>query len=80
MDHQPAVRCQCRSNMALNQLEAPERVLVPGIALVIPVPRQHVVQRGESLWLIANRYGTTVHQLARANDIADPSLVYAVKC
>lgn len=61
--------------VALNRLEAPES-LVPGIALVIPVPRQHVVQRGESLWLIANRYGTTVQALTRANDIADPSLVY----
>ena len=37
----------------------------------------HEVQAGESLWSIAQRYGTTVHALASANGIADPNLVAA---
>ncbi|MDQ4058307.1 MAG: LysM peptidoglycan-binding domain-containing protein [Actinomycetota bacterium] len=35
----------------------------------------HEVQAGESLWSIAQRYGTTVHALARANGIPNPNLV-----
>jgi soluble lytic murein transglycosylase-like protein len=37
----------------------------------------HVVRRGETLSSIARRYGTTVEQLAAANDIADPSFILA---
>lgn len=37
----------------------------------------HEVQAGESLWSIAQRYGTTVHALARANGIPNPNLVVA---
>jgi murein DD-endopeptidase MepM/ murein hydrolase activator NlpD len=36
----------------------------------------HVVQRGETLFQIATRYGMTVNDLARANSISDPSLIY----
>ena len=35
----------------------------------------HEVQAGESLWSIAQRYGTTVHALASANGISNPNLV-----
>lgn len=31
----------------------------------------HVVQSGETLWLIANRYGVTVNQIVTANELAD---------
>lgn len=37
----------------------------------------HVVQRGETLFTIAKRYGTTVEALVQANQIADPSLIFA---
>lgn len=37
----------------------------------------HVVQRGETLFRIATQYGLTVNELARANSIADPTLIYA---
>lgn len=36
----------------------------------------HVVQRGESLYRIAQRYGVTVDDLTAANDIADPRRIY----
>jgi len=37
----------------------------------------HVVQRGENLFRIALRYGTTVEAIASANGIANPALIYA---
>lgn len=36
----------------------------------------HVVQRGENLFRIALRYGTTAQAIASANGIANPSLIY----
>jgi LysM repeat protein len=36
----------------------------------------HVVQRGESLWGIANFYGTSVGAVAAANQIADPARIF----
>jgi LysM repeat protein len=36
----------------------------------------HVVQRGENLFRIALRYGTTVEAIASANGIANPSRIY----
>ncbi len=35
----------------------------------------HVVARGETAWLIAQRYGTTVDALARVNGLRDPSRI-----
>jgi LysM repeat protein len=36
----------------------------------------HVVQRGENLFRIALRYGTTVQALAQANNLSNTSLIY----
>jgi peptide/nickel transport system permease protein len=36
----------------------------------------HVVQRGETLFRIAQRYGTTVEAISKANAIANPSRIY----
>lgn len=35
------------------------------------------MQPGDTLWGIAQTYGTTVAALANHNDIADPGLIYA---
>jgi len=56
-------------------------VLVLVVALVLPASAQasgpvHVVQRGENLYRIAMRYGTTVQAIARANGIRNPNLIY----
>ena len=40
-----------------------------------PEPTVHVVERGETLFRIALRYGTSVEALVRANRIADPNLI-----
>ncbi len=37
----------------------------------------HVVQRGETLYSIAVRYGTTVQAIASANGLRNPSFIYA---
>lgn len=65
-----------------NGIENPD-LIYPGQRLVIssalPAPEQeqvHVVQKGETLYLIAQRYGTTVQALAAANNLADPNLIY----
>ncbi len=36
----------------------------------------HVIQRGENLFRIALRYGTSVEAIASANGIANPALIY----
>jgi lipoprotein-anchoring transpeptidase ErfK/SrfK len=71
---------------AANGLRNPSHVYV-GQRLTIPTGRDgtgssnvsagtHVVQRGENLYRIALRYGTTYQTLARANGIVNPNQVY----
>jgi len=42
---------------------------------VTEVPTFHVVQAGETLWQIAQTYGTTVAALQRLNGISIPSVI-----
>jgi LysM repeat protein len=53
----------------------------PGYATPVPTtapyPTSYVVVRGDTLYSIARRYGTTVQAIALANNIANPSLIYA---
>jgi murein DD-endopeptidase MepM/ murein hydrolase activator NlpD len=68
-----------------NGIENPD-LIHPGQRLVIPkasptpepTPQEpiHVVQRGETLYRIAVRYGTTVQALVTANNLANPNLIY----
>jgi LysM repeat protein len=44
--------------------------------LVAGAPEVHIVQPGETLASIANRYGITVVDLLKANNIANPDLIY----
>jgi LysM repeat protein len=70
-----------------NQISNRERILV-GQRLTIPdmtnavenpliaaEPTHHVVQPGETLASIANRYGLTVSQIAQINNIANPNRI-----
>lgn len=41
-----------------------------------PTPTIHVVQRGETLFSIAQAYGTTADAIAHANGISDPRQIY----
>jgi LysM repeat protein len=42
-----------------------------------PTTTYHVVQRGETLWSIAMRYGTTPWKIAAANGISNINFIYA---
>ena len=48
-----------------------------GSASVATSTTSHTVQAGETLWDLAQRFGTTVDALARANGISNPNLVVA---
>ncbi|GIQ69157.1 LysM domain-containing protein [Xylanibacillus composti] len=37
----------------------------------------YVIQPGDNLWSIAQRFGTTVQAIMQANRISDPSQIYA---
>jgi LysM repeat protein len=58
----------------LTQPDASPEVQNP---LVAPAPQTHVVQRGESLTMIAQRYGVTVGEILQANNIANANLIYS---
>lgn len=53
---------------------APAVVENPMIAIE---PSFHIVQRGESLNMIAQNYGLTIQQLLQSNNISNPNLIYA---
>lgn len=40
---------------------------------------KYEIKKGDNLWSLAKRFGTTVDQLARLNGIRNPSLIYAGK-
>ena len=64
-----------------SRIYAGQRLVVPtGGSTASPAASSsgtHVVQRGENLFRIALRYGTTHQALAAANGIANPNQVYA---
>jgi LysM repeat protein len=55
---------------------------IPGAPPVSPTPPPppaegvHIVQRGENLYRIAIRYGTTVQQLVQINNIPNPNIIF----
>ncbi len=57
--------------------EAPTRASTPTPTRTpeLPIPQKHIVEPGESLVKIAERYGTTVSVLIDLNSIQDPSLI-----
>lgn len=59
------------------QLIIPRGPYTPAPTVTPPAgPCYYVVQRGDTLYSIARRYGTTVEAIAIANNIANPSLIY----
>jgi LysM repeat protein len=64
-----------------------QELLIPGISapdsgtevvnpLIASTPTIHVVQPGENLNAIANKYGVTVEQILQANNIANPDRIF----
>ena len=52
-----------------------QRLVIPGGA--VPSTRIHIVQRGETLYSIARRYGTSVWAIAMANNLYNLNVIYA---
>lgn len=57
---------------AIAEAPAPEEADVLPEAVVT-----HTVLRGQTMFRIAQQYGVTVNDIARANQISDPTLIYA---
>ncbi|MBZ0298050.1 MAG: LysM peptidoglycan-binding domain-containing protein [Anaerolineae bacterium] len=55
---------------------APAETDVESPQAISESPLIHVVARGETLFRIAQSYGTTVNALLQANSISDPSVIY----
>ncbi len=55
---------------------AGQRLVIPGSGTSWPSQTVHVVQRGETLWAIARRYGTTPWVIAAANRLTNLNLIY----
>ncbi len=57
---------------------APDRPVTPAVEIGPTAPLAfHQVRPGETLWSIANQYGTTVDELVRLNRIADADSIEA---
>ena len=57
-----------------------QRLTIYSYTTVPPVPPgcgSHIVQRGETLYSLARRYGTTVWTLAMINSLPNPNVIYA---
>lgn len=69
-----------------DSIYAGQRLAIPGAgapannpppAAETPVTSTHTVQPGETLGLIATRYGVSIAALVQANNISNPSLLYS---
>jgi LysM repeat protein len=64
-----------RNNLTSNVIYKGQKLIIVGAAGGETVT--HVVQPGENLFRISLKYGTTVEAIAAANNIINPSFVYA---
>lgn len=58
-----------------------QKLLIPSDSptaptVAVPKASSYIVQAGDSLYTIATRYGTTLHDLMDLNDIPNPNLIY----
>lgn len=70
--------------VAANRLEDPNAIC-PGQALIIPKPGEvpspppggivHLVRPGETVFHLAAKFGTTAHEILRANQVAHPEFI-----
>lgn len=61
-----------------NRIKEPDKLNI-GQQIRIPVgptPNYYTVRSGDTLFILSNRFGTTVEKLAEMNEIADPSMIY----
>ncbi|TVQ78032.1 MAG: LysM peptidoglycan-binding domain-containing protein [Bradymonadales bacterium] len=63
-----------------DRLQIGQRLTIPAVGQAGGSQRQgerqiHIVRRGENLWMISQRYGTTIQQIKRANDLSESRIM-----
>lgn len=65
------------NNLNSDTILVGRRLLIPtSDAVAVPASSSYIVQPGDSLYRVASRYGTTMRELMRLNDLPNPNLVY----
>lgn len=60
-----------------NRIVAGTVLVIPGRGATTPAATSHVIARGETLQVIARRYGTSITALVQANQVTNPNLIVA---
>jgi len=66
--------CKSHYIVAGKLLKIPQTGSLPAAPQQSSAPSTHVVKRGDSLWLVARRYGTNVEQLRKLNNLSTTTL------
>lgn len=67
--------------LAVNSIKDPSMIYV-GQEILVPVDTEnrenfiYVTRPGDTLWLIAQRFNTTVESLAKKNGMCNPNMIY----
>lgn len=67
--------------LSMNQISDPNMIYV-GQAINVPVDTDiadgyiYVTRPGDTLWSIAQRFGTTVEAIAKKNGMCNPNMIY----
>ncbi len=64
-----------QSNYTTDYIVPEKEKAVVTDSVAVPEIKTHIVKKGESLWVIAKKYGVTVRDLVEANHIADKNII-----
>ena len=68
------VAIRAANDLSSTRIMVGQELRIPPASAELPSTLRHTVQRGESLWIIARRHGTTVDTLTRANGLRSTEL------